>query len=111
MKNLEILAGIVEYNSYVGYDYHDGQCRQGSSSNYTLILDDGNIIEWKSDKNHISPQEIIDHVLPIFNKEENPLDWQWTKGWINLVSETSKERSGRYGWSKSETMTFEVFVS
>lgn len=110
MKKFDLLAGIVEFSTFVGYDYHDGDCRRGFKSKYTLLLDN-EIIEWESVESYVSPQEIIDKVLQAINKEENPLDWQWTKGWINRVSSTSKERSGRYGWSLTENQTYEVFVS
>ena len=107
MKNLEISAGIVEFYSYYGVDYAHGR---NSVAKYTLVTDDVTL-EWESDKDYFSPQEVIDRVLPLINTEKNPLFWDWTKGRCILLDEKSKENSSHYGYSISETRTFEVFVS
>ena len=107
MKNLEISVGMVEFYSYCGVDYTHGR---DSIAKYTLVMDDVTI-EWKSDKSYFSPQEVIDHVLPLINTEKDPLLWEWIMGRCILLDEKSKENSSRYGYSISETKTFEVFVS
>lgn len=108
MKDIEFSAAICEVYSYVGYSSHNGCTCQ--VLHYTLLLED-KTLEWDSDKQYLSPQEIIDQTLKAFNKESNPLDWQFIKGRLILLSEKEKSQADRHGYFSSSTKTYEVLVS
>lgn len=108
MKDFELSVGMVEFYTYLGVDFRSG--RKGIQNKYTLVLET-ETIEWESDKDYFDPQQVIDHTLPKVNTEKDPLLWEWIKGRCILLDEKGKDSSSQYGYSISETRTFEVFVS